>query len=156
MDSGADSYVPGPVTAELQEGPFAGGKAVGKFEVAPDGEHLILSFNTLSFHGRSFSVSAVAMDPNTKIAGVTGDIDHHIFTRFIIPGAASFLEKVTDALISQEQSIITNPSGIIVTSPKLSNTQLALIYATMISAKPADRLNIEIPATTSKGLARRH
>ena len=129
MDSGADSYVPGPVTAEIQEGPFAGGKAVGKFEVAPDGEHLILTFNTVSFGGASYPVSAVAMDPNTKISGVTGDIDHHIFTRFIIPGAAGFLEEVTQALMNQNQSIVSNPSGIVVSGPKLSNTQLALMGA---------------------------
>lgn len=129
MDSGADSYVPGPVTAEIQEGPFAGGKAVGKFQVAPDGEHLILTFNTVSCAGQSYSVSAVAMDPQTKISGVTGDIDHHIFTRFIIPGAAGFLEAVTQALMNQNQSIVTNPSGIVVTGPHLTNTQLALMGA---------------------------
>ncbi len=129
MSSGADSYVPGPVTATIQEGSFAGARVLGQFEVAPDGEHLILTFNNLSFQGKSFGILAVAMDPNTRISGITGDIDHHIFTRFIIPGAASFLENVTQALMSQQQSVVSNPAGIVVTSPKLSNTQLALMGA---------------------------
>jgi hypothetical protein len=129
MDNGADSYVPGPVIAEIQEGPFSGAKTIGKFEVAPDGKHLILTFNVMSFSGRSYPISAVAMDPATKISGVTGEIDHHIFTRFIIPGAASFLEEVTQALMNQNQSIVTNPSGIVVSGPKLSSTQLALMGA---------------------------
>lgn len=129
MDSGADSYVPGPVVAEIEQGPLAGGKAIGKFEIAPDGEHLILTFDTIAFGNKSYAISAVAMDASTKISGVTGNIDHHFMTRFIIPGAANFLSKVTDALMNQSQSVVTNPSGIVVTGPHLSNTQLALIGA---------------------------
>ena len=116
-------------------------------KVAPDGEHLILSFNLVSLHGHSYPVSAVAMDPDTKISGVTGDIDHHIFTRFIIPGAASFLEQVTQALMSQGQSIVSNPSGVVVTTPKLSKTQLELMGASGAAKSLAD-------ATKPKGVLR--
>lgn len=129
MATGADSYVPGPVMATLQQGPFAGANVLGKFQVAPDGEHLILLFSQMAFQGRTYPVSAVAMDPNTRITGVTGEIDHHIWTRFILPGAATFLEKITDALTSEDQSTSISPSGIVVTRPKLTSRQLGLIGA---------------------------
>lgn len=125
----ADSYVPGPVVARLQAGPLTGAKVLGQFKIAPDGEHLILTFHDMSYEGKSFAISAVAVDPNTKLSGVSGEINHHVLRRYIIPAAAGFLEEVTNALTNQEQSVIANASGIVVTSPKLSDTQLALMGA---------------------------
>jgi hypothetical protein len=127
LSLGADSYTPGPVTATIQEGPLAGAKALGTFQVAPDGEHIILTFHVLSFHGRTYPVSAVAVDPHTKISAITGDIDHHILARYILPGAANFLEKVSQALTSQEGSVVTNPASTVITGPSLSTAQLGLI-----------------------------
>jgi hypothetical protein len=144
MAGGADSYVPGPVRVQLQEGPFAGGYALGKFQIAPDGDHLILTFTTLSYGGHSYSVSAVAVDPHSQISGVTGDIDHHFFVRYVMPGAIGFLQGAVN-LLKANQTVVMNGTTSTVAGPQLSDMQLALLMA----SSAADRLQ---EATSPQGV----
>lgn len=144
MADGADSYVPGVVRIQLQEGPFAGGYALGKFQIAPDGVHLILTFNTLSYGNTSFPISAVAIDPDSQIPGVTGNIDHHFMVRYVIPGAMGFLQGAVN-LLKANSTVVVNGTTSTVSGPELSDAQLGLL---MLSSA-ADRLQ---DATTPQGV----
>lgn len=144
MAGGADSYVPGPVRVQLQEGPFAGGYALGDFEIAPDGTHLILSFDTLSYQDRTYSITAVAVDPRSQIPGLTGDVDHHWIRRYALPFAAAFLSGA-DALLQANSAVITNATTTTVVGPHLSNAQLGLVMA----GTAADKL---LPALIPQGV----
>lgn len=144
MAGGADSYVPGPVRIQLQEGPFAGGYALGKFQIAPDDVHLILTFSTLSYGGRTYSVSAVAVDPQSQVSGVTGDIDHHFFVRYVMPGAVGFLQGAVN-ILKANQTVVMNGTTSTVAGPQLSTAQLALL----MGSSAADRLQ---EATTPHGV----
>jgi len=126
---GADSYIPSPVSVQLQEGPYAGGIALGDFTPAPDGSHLVLKFSSITYKGKLIHVAAIAVDPDERIGGVHGEIDHHFMTRYILPGAANFLTKITTALMNQSQDIVATPAGIISANRQLNKTQMALTGA---------------------------
>ena len=123
--SKADSYVPGPVRAQIEEGDFSGAILIGKFKQAPDNSHLILEFNQASYKNRLFSLKAVAVDADTEIAGIEGDVDLHLFKRRILPFAASFLAGAAELVKSRSAQVI-NGTTTTITNDALSNNELAL------------------------------
>lgn len=123
---GADSYVNGPVTARIDSGPYKGGKALGRFQVADDGTHLVLTFNQLSTDSETIPIDAVAISPDAKLAALTGDIDHHIFARYVTPLAIDFLAAAPSMLTETGQNVVMNDNTTVVTSQTLSNGQKAL------------------------------
>jgi len=137
LKGGADSYVPGPVLVQLQEGPFAGGYALGEFQVAPDEEHVILIFHTLSDGKRSFPILAVAIDSKSQISGITGEIDHHYMHRFIVPAAIGFIQGAIN-LLKTNQNVVMNGQTTTVAGPSLNKTELGLVMASSAADKLQD------------------
>ena len=92
----SDSDVPGPVLVEIANGPFRGGRAIGEF--TSNEKLLTLNFSTVVFKGQSYSVNAIALDPETSLAGLASDVDNRYFSRVVLPTAAAFITGFTEAV----------------------------------------------------------
>lgn len=103
-----NSDVRGPVLAQVLSGPFEGGRAIGDFQ--KQDEFLTLNFRRIIKDGVSYSVNAIAIDENTTLAAHQTDVDHHYFTRIILPAAAAFLTGYTNAA-SQTGTTVQQTAG---------------------------------------------
>lgn len=101
----ANSDVPGPVLAQVVSGPLKDSRLIGSFSVGTG--YLILNFNTIIIDGIDYSVSAVAIDPETTLPGVITSVDQRYFRRVILPGAAAFIEGLAEAISDSETTTIT-------------------------------------------------
>ena len=103
-----NSDVAGPALAQILSGPFEGGRAIGDFR--KQDEFLTLTFKRIIKDGVSYSINAIAVDENTTLAAHQTDVDHHYFTRVILPAAAQFLTGYTNAA-AQVGTTVTQTSG---------------------------------------------
>ncbi|MBV6632836.1 MAG: DotG/IcmE/VirB10 family protein [Alphaproteobacteria bacterium] len=105
MVTRAVSTKPGPVLAELVGGELNGRRLIGSFTQRDD--VLILNFSTLVFEdGSTTSISAVAVDPADGTTGLATSVDRFFFERFVVAGAAAFIEEFAGAASEPESSII--------------------------------------------------
>lgn len=104
-----NSDLPGPVLVSLLSGPFAGGRAIGQLEVRQ--EYLILTFNKVIKDGVVYQVQGVALDEKTTLTGHRSDVDHHYFTRVILPAAAEFIKGYAGAAAETATSVDTSGAG---------------------------------------------
>lgn len=123
LSTSVDSYINTPVVAEIDQGPFSGAKVVGKFSVAGDGEHTILTFNQMSFGNKTYQVSAVAVSPGTKLPALTGNVDHHFFRRYVLPAAVNFLAGAAN-IATQSDSVQTTNGTVVVNNNPFTNRKL--------------------------------
>lgn len=123
MITEANSDVPGPILAQVLSGPLKGGRLIGAFRVSDD--YLVLEFRTLSFNGRSYSIQAIALDPNTTLGGMATEVDQRYFSRLVLPAAASFISRFGD-VISQPEQTTTVSNGTVVVSQGKQSTRDAL------------------------------
>ena len=105
----ANSDVPGPILAQIVSGPLAGARAVGSFQVKND--YLVLQFNLANLKNKDYSISALALDPDTTLGGMATEIDNRYFTRVVLPSAAAFLEGLGEALGTPPSTTTTTTSG---------------------------------------------
>lgn len=101
----ANSDVPGPVLALLLSGPLKGAKLLGTFTVQND--YLTLRFDTLVYKGQDIDIDAIALDPETTLAGMATEVDHRYLQRIILPAAAAFVEGFADAIAQTDATSIT-------------------------------------------------
>ncbi|HCM83570.1 MAG TPA: hypothetical protein DIS76_03280 [Rhodospirillaceae bacterium] len=123
MITEANSDVPGPILAHVLSGPLKGGRLIGAFKVSDD--YLVIQFTTLSIHGRSYPVNAIALDPNTTLGGMATEVDQRYFSRLVLPAAASFISRFGD-VISQPEQTTTVSDGTVVISQGKQSTKDAL------------------------------
>lgn len=158
---GADSYVNAPVTANIDSGIFKGGKVLGKFQVAEDGTHMILTFNQLSTQTETISINAMAIPQDAQLGALTGDIDHHFFERYLLPLGIDFLSAAPSMLTETGQQVTMNENTTVVTSPELSSAQKGLYMAGYAADEFSNQLEpsgvhllpeVKIPPGTGFGL----
>lgn len=101
----ANTDSPGPVLAEIMSGPLKGSRILGTFE--EQSELLTLNFDTIVYEEQSLSVDAVALDPDTTLAGMATEVDHRYFKRIILPAAAAFVEGAANAIAESGRTTIT-------------------------------------------------
>ena len=101
----ANSDVPGPILAQILNGPLAGRRVIGDFEVAD--EYLVLNFHTVIVEDQSVAIQGVAVDPDTTLTAVATDVDHHYLQRIFLPAAAAFIEGLTSAIAESGSTTIT-------------------------------------------------
>lgn len=92
----ANSDVPGPVLAQIVSGPLAGSRVLGNFSVEKD--LISLQFNTVVVDGVSYSIDAIALDPETTLPAMATEVDHRYFQRVILPTAAAFIEGAAEVI----------------------------------------------------------
>lgn len=112
-----NSDVAGPVLVQILSGPFEGGRAIGK--VTTKDEYMVLTFGTVIKDTVSYNVNGIALDEATTLAGQATDVEHHYFTRVILPAAAKFLEGYGSSVAETGTSAVaTAGGGVAVDKPK--------------------------------------
>lgn len=76
---------------------------------ARTGEKALLTFNSMSINGKSYSINAIALDPDTMRSGVADGVDRHTFERYFKLFLASFTEGYADSLSGVQTT--TNTDG---------------------------------------------
>ncbi len=109
----ANSDVPGPILLQILSGPLSGGRAIGQFQVMND--YLVLTFNLVSYKGKEYSISALALNPDTTLGGLATEVDHRYFSRVLLPAAASFMSAFGSALGSGSSEAVVSGDSVIVT-----------------------------------------
>lgn len=120
-----NSDIPGPVLAHVLSGPFAGGRALGKFKV--EQEYLVLDFTVIVKDAVGYTIDGIALDEKTTLAGHVTDIDRHYFRRVILPAAAKFLEGYTSAAAKTVTSVTTTAGGGVIQQEEELDTKKELM-----------------------------
>jgi intracellular multiplication protein IcmE len=120
----ANSDVPAPILAQIVSGPLSGARAIGSFQVANGyNDYLVLTFTLADLHGKDYRIQALALDPDTTLAGMATEVDQRYFTRLILPAAAAFLEGFGSALSTTSSTTSTNGTTTIVSQTGPGITQ---------------------------------
>ncbi|MEM9469338.1 MAG: DotG/IcmE/VirB10 family protein [Pseudomonadota bacterium] len=101
----ANTDAPGPILAQIASGPLRGARMIGSF--SPTDNYLTLNFSTVVLDGVSYSISAVALDPETTLPGVATDINRRYLQRVVLPAAAAFIEGLADAIADSGTTTVT-------------------------------------------------
>lgn len=120
----ANSDVPAPVLAQIVSGPLAGARAVGSFQIANGyNDYLVLTFTLADRKGKDFTIQAIALDPDTTLAGMATEVDQRYFTRVVLPAAAAFLQGFGSALGETSSSTSQGQNSTVVTQASPGLTQ---------------------------------
>jgi intracellular multiplication protein IcmE len=129
-----NSDTPGPVVAELEQGPFSGARLLGSFQFTEQG--VIISFTTMtvpytgddgSAKSEVVPIHAVAVDTAHLGTAMATDIDRHILEKVGVAFGAAFLSGMGQAVSQSGSSAVVSPYGTTVTNPTLSTNQELLI-----------------------------
>lgn len=106
----AVSTKPGPVLGEIVGGKLNGSRLIGTFTQNKD--VMFLEFKTLVYpNGDTTTINAAAVDPADGTTGLATSVDHFFFERFVVAGAAAFLDEFADQFSDTESSIIISVGG---------------------------------------------
>lgn len=145
IDTAVNTDEPGPVLATIwQEGELKRTRLLGKIEAGQNAQKATLHFTTANIPGinSSVQVDAFAVDPNTARTALATDVDNHLFQRYGLFIAATFLEGYGAAIMQagQNQQLVANPSGTVVQTDALNNTQILSAAAGNVGKRVADSL----------------
>lgn len=102
----ANSDTQGPIMAQISTGPFKGARLIGSFQTKQE-RFITMKFSTMAHEDETYSINAVALDPNTTLSGMATEVDRRYFRRIVLPAAAEFLEGVGEG-ISKSATTTTN------------------------------------------------
>lgn len=119
----ANSDVPGPILVQILSGPFAGGRAIGTFQVM--GDYLVMAFKTITLKDKEYQIEAMALDPDTTLGGLATEVDHRYFTRVLLPAAGAFVAAFGRAM-GETPTETTVSDGTVVASQAKKGTEEAL------------------------------
>ncbi|MHC5209008.1 conjugal transfer protein TraO [Pseudomonas chlororaphis] len=94
-------------------------------------ESIDMTFTVMKWRGRSYKITAKAIDQNTLRSALSGEVNNRYFTRIILPAIAAGIGR-TGQLYEQSsaQNIITPQGGVIQTYP--STPDGTAVLGTMI------------------------
>lgn len=133
-----NSDIEGPALVQVLSGPFQGGRALGKVEVKD--EYLVITFQHVVKDGVSYKVDAIALDEKTTLAGQVTDIDHHYFTRIILPAAAKFIEGYGSAVAETGTTTTTTEGGGVTSDQPEPDTREQLFKGIEEASKKASEI----------------
>jgi intracellular multiplication protein IcmE len=133
-----NSDIAGPALVQVLSGPFEGGRALGKVEVKE--EYLVITFQHVVKDGVSYKVDAIALDEKTTLAGQVTDVDHHYFTRIILPAAAKFIEGYGSAVAETGQTTTTTSGGGVASNQPKPDTREQLFAGIEEASKKAGEI----------------
>jgi intracellular multiplication protein IcmE len=134
---GINSDDPGPVIADILEGPYAGARLLGSFQAETDGVIIEFTSMTVPYKGDDGSdqaevvpIKAVAVDTSQLGTSLATSVNDHLLARVAIAFATSFLQGFGQA-ISQSGSttVVNSTTGSAITSNPLRNTSSELYQA---------------------------
>lgn len=128
-----NSDVPGPVIAEILQGPFAGARLLGGFDMTEEG--VVITFKTMtvafSVDGEARSevvpIDAVAVDTTHLGVAMATDIDRHMFQKIAFGFATSFLSGLGQAVAQSGSTTTTSVVGSTTTNPVLDAKDKLLV-----------------------------
>jgi len=119
-----NSDVPGPALATVLSGPFEGGRALGQMSAKDD--YIVITFTRIIKDAVSYSINGIALDEATTLPAQQTSIDHHYFTRIILPAAAKFVSGYgQDLSQTGTASQTTSGGGVVQDTPKPSAKESA-------------------------------
>ncbi len=130
-----NSDVPGPVVAQVLQGPLKGGKFLGSFK--RHDEQLLLEFEQFSFNNETISIEAYAVDPSTSGVAVRSDVDNHYLSRWGGLIASSFLEGFADAVKYSGMETYVQDGAIVQSYPEYNLNNQMWIAAGNVGEKLA-------------------
>jgi intracellular multiplication protein IcmE len=146
----ANSDVQAPILAQVLSGPLSGGRAIGRFQVMND--YLVMEFTLVTLKGKDYTVDALALDPNTTLAGLATEVDHRYFSRVLLPAAGAFVSAFGSSL-GQSNSTTTVSSGT-VTVDQAKKSYNEAIYSGIGAAGSAASQFFQQQAAQTKTLVR--
>lgn len=92
LDTDLDSDENSVVVATIQSGQWEGGKCFA------DGYKLMtnsidMTFSRMVWNGHTYTIKAKPVDSTTGRTSLSGDVDHHYFSRIIVPAIAEAISK---------------------------------------------------------------
>lgn len=138
LETAVNTDEAGPIMARVVQGPMKGTKLIGtiSFVQSPSGgkpERVTLNFNMMNMPSdpTSFTVKAVAIDPDTARTALASDVDHHYLLRYGSMFASSFMQGYAQAITQQGtvQTTASDGGSTTTTAPNLSGSQQ--IYAAL-------------------------
>lgn len=128
-----DSRIPGMVLAVIDDGPYKGARALGKFSVASQANKLMFQFTKLVVpydddsgvkRAKVISINAVAVDPDTLSEGMATYVNTHMLGRVASALATSFMQGLGQAVQqSGSTATYTASGGTIVSQGEKNLTQ---------------------------------
>lgn len=121
----ANTDSPGPVLAQILQGPLKGSRIIGAFNETE--EYLTIDFDRAIYKDRTITISAIALDENTTLPGVVTEVDNRYFKRVILPAAAAFVEGFGSAVAETGSTDVSVNGETVTTSENDLNTREELL-----------------------------
>jgi intracellular multiplication protein IcmE len=132
----SSSDLPGPVLVQVTNGPFKGGRLVGKFATAESVNRMIVEFTSMTLpDGNSVSVSAFAVDGISAETAVASDVNRRYIQRYAPLLAAAFITGYAGSAAQPEQQVVELGDGNTVITGTTSGEQN--LYAGLAAAGEA-------------------
>ena len=148
IQNASDSDTPGPVIAEIINGPLDGARAIGAFEVNKTQSALVIQFDRIVMpDGANYDTSAYAIDAQQSTIAVKTDIDRRYFQRYGGKMAAAFISGLSGSLSEPQQQYvgISDNIGSIITNKPTVNESIYAGFAAAGDAISSD-LNNNAPS----------
>ena len=141
-----NSDVPGPVIAEISQGPLHGARLLGSFQFTEQG--VIIQFNTMTIpftddgleRTEVVPIKAVAVDAENLGTSMATSIDRRILERIAFGFATSFIQGLGQAVAQAGSTTTVLPSGGVTYGLKNLNTTEQLLSAGGNAAGTAGRI----------------
>lgn len=121
-----NSDVPTPVLAHVLSGPLRGGRALGEFTVEGD-EYLVITFEYIVKDDITYTIDAIALDPETTLGGMKSRVDKHYWTRIVLPAASKFIAGFAEAATQTETTAVADGGGGAIQSTEELDTRQELM-----------------------------
>jgi len=141
-----NSDEPGPVLAQLVTGPFEGARALGTFTKPAQAEKAVLQFTMLSIpgaQGRTLTINAFAVDPESARTALASDVDHHYLSRYGLLAASAFLSGYGNALQTSGGTQTQGLYGTQTTYPQINTAQKAFVALGQVGQVAGTQLQSE-------------
>lgn len=154
VDIALNSDVGGPASITINSGKLRGSRLIGSFERKE--EWLRLEFDKMVTPDETIGVSAIALDLDTTLNAVQGQVNRHTLYRYGWWGVGTALSVAGKAAETNQDKVVVMGDNGLVTESSTKDSQRALIMAlgelgNEIGDVMRDRINRPITVTLKTG-----
>jgi intracellular multiplication protein IcmE len=107
--NGIDTDAPSDVFATIDEGPCKNGELAGTGRLST--ETVTVTFTTMRCNGKSYNVTATALNDETLMSSLPADIDHRYGQRILTPALLGAVSAVGSVYANSGATVTVNPLG---------------------------------------------
>jgi hypothetical protein len=107
--NGIDTDAPSDVFAIIDEGPCKNGELAGTGRLST--ETVMVTFTTMRCNGKSYNVTATALNDETLMSSLPADIDHRYGERILAPALLGAVGAVGSVYANSGATVTVNPLG---------------------------------------------